>query len=196
MKLTRQRIALLGIFALFFGPLVLVMLMRTSWWDYQPAKLQNHGRLVQPPLELRLNGSDAIDGKWLLLYRLPAHCAARCVNRVTALRQIHKAAGRQRQRLAIVLLCADAPGEGLRTRLHAIYPRLHFSVDESGGTLAKLAQIGPAGDTVSGADARDDVFILDPAQRVILAYNAEQNPSAINADLKRLLKWSKRDNTP
>ncbi|MGD8384808.1 MAG: hypothetical protein PVF89_05315 [Lysobacterales bacterium] len=196
MKLTRQRITLLGIFALFFGPLVLVILMRTSWWDYRPAKLQNNGRLVQPPFEVQLNGSDAIDGKWLLLYRLPERCEARCMKTVTALRQIHKAAGRQRHRLAIVLLCADAPGESLRTRLHAIYSRLQFSVDESGATLAKLARIEPAGGTVGGADVRYGIFILDPAHRVILAYNAEQNPSAINADLKRLLKWSKRDNTP
>ncbi len=196
MKLTRQRITLLGLFALFFGPLVLVMLMRTSWWDYRPAKLRNHGRLVQPPFELQLHGSDAIDGKWLLLYRLPEPCQARCTETVTALRQIHKAAGRQRQRLAIVLLCAGAPAEGLRTRLHAIYPRLQYSVDESGETLAKLAQIEPAGGTGNGAAARYGIFILDPAHRVVLAYNAEQNPSAINADLKRLLKWSKRDNTP
>ena len=55
MSLSRQQITLLGIFALFFGPVILVMLMRSSWWQYQPANLKNEGYLVTPPVHLALN---------------------------------------------------------------------------------------------------------------------------------------------
>jgi len=37
MSLSRQQITLLGIFALFMGPVILVMLMRSSWWQSQVA---------------------------------------------------------------------------------------------------------------------------------------------------------------
>ena len=101
MSLSRQQLTLLGIFALFFGPLLLVMMMRSSWWQYQPSGLKNQGQLVQPPVTLSLNQTEAIDGKWLILYVLDQPCDQGCIESVTALRQIHRAAGRNGEHLAI-----------------------------------------------------------------------------------------------
>jgi len=196
MKLTRQQMTLLGIFALFFAPLVLVVLMRSQWWDFHPVKLKNRGHLVQPPLPLPLKASDATRGKWLLLYELPERCGRRCTDTVTALRQIHKAAGRKQQRVAIVLLSRNAPSARLRTRLEALYAPLQFMSDDGTGALSTLSQIKPDGGVGAGGGDPFGIFILDPDHRVILAYNANRNPSDINTDLKRLLKWSKQDNTP
>ena len=52
MSMTRQQITLLGIFALFLAPVLLVVMMRSSWWQYQPEKFKNRGQLVQPPVQL------------------------------------------------------------------------------------------------------------------------------------------------
>ncbi len=200
MKLTRQQLMLLGIAALFCGPLFLVMLMRSSWWDYQPARLNNHGQLLQPPLQLTLADNHAIDGKWLLLYLLPETCERQCTGMITALRQIHTAAGRQRQQLTLVLLGASDPDPTLREQLLSLYPLLVFVTDKPAKTLARLSQIKPGKTSEAGGsgerDRHFDTFIVDPDQRVILAYNAEHNPNDINTDLKRLLKWSKQDTMP
>ena len=74
MSLSRQQFTLLGIFALFLGPVILVILMRSSWWQYQPAGMKNQGHLVQPPVPLALETTQAIDGKWLILYVLEQEC--------------------------------------------------------------------------------------------------------------------------
>mgnify|MGYP000497117354 CR=1 FL=1 len=70
MSLSRQQLTLLGIFALFFGPVLLVMLMRSSWWQYQPNELKNRGHLVQPAIPLSLAKMQNIDDKLLILYVL------------------------------------------------------------------------------------------------------------------------------
>ena len=92
MSLSRQQLTLLGIFALFFGPVLLVILMRSSWWQYQPSGLKNQGLLIQPPVHVALNHTQSFDGKWLILYVLDQPCDQACIDAVTALRQIHRAA--------------------------------------------------------------------------------------------------------
>jgi len=193
MSLSRQQLTLLGIFALFFGPVLLVMLMRSSWWQYQPSGLKNQGQLVQPPVHLSLDQTEDIDGKWLILYVLARPCDLGCIENVTALRQIHRAAGRNGEHLAVALLSNTQTDSELRSRLDAIYPEFSFLVD-SGHTALKTL-----GDINTGlAKDKSDVdpihtYLLDPMRNVILAYQTGADPTDIHKDLKRLLKWSDQE---
>ena len=193
MSLTRQRATLIGIFALFFGPLILVMLMRSSWWQFQPADLKNHGQLIQPPVQLSLDGTTRIDGKWLVLYLLDQPCEQACIERVTALRQIHTASGRHREHLAIVLLKKTGAEPGLQTRLEAIYPEFELLTDPAATAAKTLASINTGLADNSGDPNPAHTYVLDPMLNVILAYGADTNPSDIHKDLRRLLKWSDQE---
>ena len=194
MKLTRQQLTLLAIFALFLAPLLLVMIMRSPWWEYQPAGLKNHGRLVQPPV--RLPVIKAVEGKWLLLYVISGPCERKCTDTITSLRQIHKAAGRQQEHLAIVIMNKAGADPELKTRIESIYAGLYVITDTSITTIANLEKINAG--LRSPGDVPDSIhtYVLDPMHNVILAYGDETNPNNINKDLKRLLKWSKQDNVP
>jgi len=193
MSLTRQQLTLIGIFALFFGPVLLVIMMRSSWWQYQPSGLKNHGHLIQPPVHLPLNLTRAIDGKWLILYVLDQPCDQACIESVTALRQIHRAAGRNGEHLGIALLSHSQTEPALRTRLEAIYPEFYFLVDSDHRAITELQAINA--DSASAVVDSDTIhtYILDPLLNVILAYPASANPSDIHKDLKRLLKWSDQE---
>ncbi len=193
MSLSRQQLTLLGIFALFFGPLLLVILMRSSWWQYQPSGLKNHGHLVQPPVHLALNQAQNIDGKWLILYVLDRPCDQGCIESVTALRQIHRAAGRNGEHLAIVLLSDTQTEPALRSRLEEIYPEFHFVVDAQHTALKTLETINENLATARADPDDTHTYILDPMLNVILAYPTGADPTDIHKDLKRLLKWSDKE---
>jgi hypothetical protein len=193
MSLSRQQFTLLGIFALFFGPLLLVMLMRSSWWQYQPSGLKNNGHLVQPPVHLSLNEAQGIEGKWLILYVLDQSCDQACTESVTALRQIHRAAGRNGEHLAIVLLSNTQLEPALRTRLEAIYPEFNFVVNPDHTALNTLESINTDIATEPMESDNIHTYVLDPMLNVILAYRASAEPADIHKDLKRLLKWSNQE---
>lgn len=195
MSLSRQQFTLLGIFALFLGPVILVMLMRSSWWQYQPSGLKNHGQLLQPPVHLPLNETEAIDRKWVILYRLEQACNQDCIEQVTSLRQIHRAAGRKRQHLAVVLLSKNVPESAQRLKLEAIYPNFIWINDAGGTAMATLDAINLGGRQEPGQSNNFDTYILDPMLNVILAYGADADPNDIHKDLKRLLKWSDQENS-
>lgn len=190
MSLSRQQLTLLGIFALFFGPLLLVMLMRSSWWQYQPAGLKNKGHLVQPPVHLSIDQTQGMDDKWLILYELDQPCDQGCLENVTALRQIHRAVGRHAEHLAIVLLDSSETKPELRSKLEAIYPGFNLVADDEQTAFSTLALI----DTEIKADVSDiHTYVLDPMHNVVLAYPNNADPTDIHKDLKRLLKWSDQE---
>ena len=190
MSLSRQQFTLIGIFALFLGPVLLVMMMRSSWWQYQPSGLKNRGHLVQTPVHLDLDQTQVSAGKWLILHVLDDPCEQACVDNVTALRQIHRATGRRGEHLAITLLTADPVEPGLRSSLEMIYPNFNFVDDSRQTALATLAEVNAK---IEGATADIHTYVLDPMGNVILAYRAGANPTDIHNDLKRLLKLSDQE---
>lgn len=195
MSLSRQQITLLGIFALFLGPVILVILMRSSWWQYQPANLKNQGHLVTPPVHLALDQAQGIDGKWLILYVLDQPCDQECIDHVTTLRQIHKASGRDRDHLAIVLLSTGGVEPEMRPKLESIYPEFRLVTDVGTVAAETLAAVNTGVANNTGDTSPIHTYVLDPMLNVILAYGANTNPNGIHKDLKRLLKWSDQEKT-
>ena len=191
LSLSRQKITLLGIFALFLGPVLLVILMQSSWWQYRPPGLKNRGLLAQPPVHLSLNQTQSTEGKWLILYVLNQPCDQSCIENVTALRQIHRAAGKNSEHLAIVLLSETQATSALRSKLESIYPGFNFVTDSAATALNTLVTVN----AMVTADSSDiHTYLLDPMLNVILAYGVGTNPGDVHKDLKRLLKWSDQEN--
>jgi hypothetical protein len=117
---------------------------------------------------------------------LPADCGPDCESVITALRQVHLAAGRNRSRLRILLL--HGPGDMPDTdRIEAIYPAFLLASDPERRMLETLAAI--AGDP----DAAGHTYLLDPLGNIMMFYRAGYDPNALKKDLKRLLTWSKLD---
>lgn len=195
MSLSRQQLTLLGIIALFMGPLILAMLMRSSWWQFQPAGQKNHGHLVQPPIHLSLDQARGISGKWLILYALDQPCAQKCIDHVTSLRQIHRASGKYSGDLAIILLNKPHAETTLQPRLESIYPKFILLPDPAGAALTTLDSVNAMVAKMSGDSGAIHTYILDPMSNVILAYSAGSKPNDIYKDLKLLLKWSERGKT-
>jgi hypothetical protein len=193
MSLSRQQFTLIGIFALFMGPVLLVILMRSSWWQYQPSGMKNQGYLVQPPVHISLEQTENIKGNWLIVYVLDQPCEQTCIDNVTATRQIHRAAGRQAGQLAIVLLSETPVEPALRSKLESVYPEFSIVAEPGEPVFTALSVINDAMLLENGESGSARTYILDPMLNVILAYGADTNPGDLHKDLKRLLKWSDQE---
>jgi len=193
MSLSRQQLTLLGIFALFLGPLILVILMRSPWWQYQPSGMKNLGYLVQPPVQLPLESANEFGDRWLILYVLDSECDQACINHVTSLRQIHKATGRKSKHLGVVLLGDTPLKPETRSELESIYPEFQIIIETNTAASAVLDEVNADVTAGSGGSVVAHTYILDPMLNVILAYGENSNPGDILTDIKRLLKWSEQE---
>ena len=202
------RLALLIIAAMFLLPLLLAWLMYSGSLDFRPSLTRNLGTLVEPPVPVDWSVTAMLAGEanlparfeqskgvfsehWVILQPVPAVCNDSCLRKVSDLRQIHLAAGRQQLRIRLALLLEDSSPAGQAQSLLAIYPQFHLIRDPSGllwGALGKIQQnLSTQAGPVKG------VYMIDPLGNIMMYYAAGSDPNHIKQDLKRLLTWSKLD---
>jgi len=188
------RAALLIIAALFVVPLVLAWLMYSGTIAYRPASTRNLGNLVEPPVPTSWDAMQVIArtdgdagsmlaGHWVVLKAIRGPCGPGCMDEVTALRQVHRAAGRQQGRIRLALLLPDNPPRSMADDLTRIYPQFLLLEDPSGRLRSALEQ--------AAAGHRD--YLIDPLGNIMMSYANGSDPNDLKQDLKRLLTWSKLD---
>lgn len=197
-KKLSPRVLLVMIASLFLLPLLFAWLMYNGTIAYKPTVTRNFGTLVEPPLPLDWRDAAMVSGEdpavidtvdylsdhWVILYPLPDLCTEYCLQKVTALRQIHLAAGRQQQRIRIALLVSVSRDPEGESRLRQAYAKFDLIQDTSGKIGKTL------GEAAGGPDV---VYLIDPLGNIMMTYEAGTDPNDLKRDLKRLLTWSKLD---
>jgi cytochrome oxidase Cu insertion factor (SCO1/SenC/PrrC family) len=201
MNLQNPKLVLLVIVLLFFGPLLLAIAMRSDWWDFKPSEFSNRGTLVQPPVEVDMElleiqypepaVRNKSGGKWTVLYPLSGACDRACRIDVSSLRQVHTATGRNRDRVAVLLVAQQEVPAAALVDLVNIYPEFIIGADKTGMLAALLPALTSDPTVARFGDGR--AFLLDPPGNIILGYATGFDPDHINKDLKRLLTWSIQD---
>ena len=190
---TKSRVFLVGIFAVFFGPLFLA-----AWLFYVPnswlsSATQNHGELILPakPLDkIRLtsiNGDvwskQQFMGKWTLLYIGDENCDLYCEASLFKMRQVRLTLGRDSQRVQRKYLGID--NEKNKQTINEIikaYP--HMQVN-----WFKLASIK---NSLSLYKLQKNfIYLIDPLGNLMMQYAQDATSKGMKKDLKRLLKVSK-----
>ena len=169
--------------------------------EFQPVSTKNLGQLVNPPVPVDRDSLAAIgtsplpagelDQHWGIVHDLPADCAEECLQAVTALRQVHRASGRNQSRLRILILVPGTRPAELERSLRAIYPEFLLATDPSGKFNAALDEI--AIDLSPESHGEGNTYLLDPLGNIMMYYEAGSDPNNLKKDLKRLLTWSKLD---
>ena len=197
------RLSLLFIAALFFLPLALAWLMYTGAIDFEPSSTRNLGELVEPPVPMDWDSevewfapgetgespSEVMLRHWVILHVVDAPCDDACVQQITSLRQVHKAAGRNQSRIRLAVLLADGGGATAETVL-ATYPAFRLLQSPATGLTRTLSELPntPATGEIGGSS-----FLVDPLGNIMMYYAAGSDPNNLKKDLKRLLTWSKLD---
>ncbi len=182
----RSRRLLLLLAALFFGPVVLALVLNINAPGWLPFGATNNGTLVQPVQSLTANGlrsiSDgtpfAFDHRWTLLVVARDHCRKACDAALYATRQARLGLGRDYQRLRRVLVAAPKalPKAPAIASDHPDLTLFH-AADEWWRQLPFTALDGV-------------VYVIDPQQNILLYYPPLVVAPALIDDLTRLLKIS------
>lgn len=187
-----SRAALLGLIAVFVGPLLFAVVMYSQDQSWRPSGQVNHGTLISParPLEpivfeaadgARLN-RELFRGKWTLVYLGTRACGLQCETALFKTRQARAALGRDSDRVQRLYLVRQGPVARWPENLSTDHPELVLAVVDPGSRAAANAGFG---EHVEG-----QVFVVDPLGNVMMRYGADATTKGILKDLKRLLKVS------
>ena len=186
--LTRSRLALLGLFAVFAAPPLLAFVFYSgvgSW--FEPGTV-NRGSLLDPPRSAPEGGvvlvsgnalpADWLDRRWTLVHLAADGCASACETALGAMRQAHRALGRNESRVQRLLLLPEAspPPDQIDHPVAWVTPAWHRVLRDAGR---------------EGEEGQSGTWVVDPRRFVVLYFPAGTGPRAIKDDLTRLLKHSK-----
>jgi hypothetical protein len=172
----RSRLLLIGLAALFFGPLLLSWAYRQLGFDWYPAPRLS-GVLIQPPVAVPLDTVAAIPaGRWTLVVAGP--CDDACWKTLVDLRQIERSLPRYQEALA--RLYVHPPGQGLSAARLGEQPGMVQFEDQNGSLLAALSE---------AASPSDTAFVLvDPRNFAMLRFRKDYDPRAARKDIDHLLR--------
>lgn len=150
-----------------------------------PRATANYGELLLPPDTVTAarfvaaDGRDfrfpALAGRWIVVTADRTPCETACRSKLTAVRQVRLALGKEADRVATVAVVeGGAPDPGLR----ADFPDM---------TFARPTQPAPAG--APTADPAH-IYLVDPNGNVMMRWPAQPDYKRMKGDLDRLLRAS------
>ncbi|MDZ7803694.1 SCO family protein [Thiohalophilus sp.] len=184
--------------AVFFLPIIIVLVLYFNLDKWDIGGERNHGDLIQPPRLLTdvaltdqegatFRFSDVRD-KWLMIHFGGASCNPECVEELYLMRQIRLAQGGNRQRLVRIHISTDgAPQESLRGVLED-HPDLKIVYADDANLRKVVDQFKH--DTGSGPSLQS-MYLVDPRGYLMMSYPEDYEPKGAIRDLERLLKFAR-----
>lgn len=191
-KVGISRAAMLGLFAIFLGPLLLASIWYANVDEWRPGGHVNHGQLIAParPVEhFSLHAfsgepltTDVLHGKWTFLLLAGKDCDLYCQADLFKVRQAHQMLGKESDRVQRIFVLLDPDAR------EAWAPRLieHPHMLAVTGSSAELSEAL----SVFGANHRPGVYLVDPLGNLMMHYDDQSTTKGMVKDLKRLLKVS------
>ena len=186
--LTRSRLALLGLFAVFAAPPLLALVFYSgvgSW--FEPGTV-NRGALLDPPRPAPEGGLVLVNGnalpadwlyrRWTLVHLAADGCGSACEAALRAMRQAHRALGRNESRVQRLLLLPEASSPPAE-------------IDHPAAWVTPAWHRVLRAPSREGEEGRSGTWLVDPRRFVVSHFPASTGPRAIKDDLTRLLKHSK-----
>ena len=173
-----SRLKLLGLAALFFGPLLLSWAYQKMGFDWYPAPRLS-GVLIQPPVQVPLDAMAPVPGgRWKLVVAGVGKCDTSCWKTLVDLRQIWLSLPRYQD--ALVRLYVYPAGRGMTADRLDQLQGLVAVEDPDGHLLAALAGAAPPADTA--------FMLVDPRGFAMLRFRKDYDPRAVRQDIDHLLR--------
>lgn len=184
--------------AVFFLPIIIVLILYFNLDKWEIGGERNHGDLIQPPRQLEgvvlsnvqgeaFRFSDVRD-KWLMIKVGGAQCNEKCRDELYLMRQIRLAQGGDRQRIVRIYISADgAPKESLRNVL-ADHPELKLMYGEQ-SEIQKVVELFQH--NVGSGPEMQSMYLADPRGYLMMSYPYDYEPKGAIRDLERLLKFAR-----
>jgi hypothetical protein len=188
-----NKLVLIALFAVFFAPVLVAIVLHSEWVSWQAAPDKAHGELVEPVVPLgefelpdaagRTRTPADLTGRWQLVHARPGGCGDACVETVSLMHNIRLAQDRHRDDVGLVLLTGAELEPATRERLAEFDASLVAFDGEAGeALLQRFPALAP------GA-----FYIVDPEANIMERFGPGANLNGIRKDLDRLLTWTVRE---
>jgi hypothetical protein len=184
-----NRVQIIMVLVVFAAPLA-------GAYFYKPSSFNNYGDLYLPArpvanLQMQSKGGvvelDTFRRQWILLVKANGDCSQACEANILKIRQIRFMQNNDMTRIRTVFIHTGL-SQAVASDLDAKYSPIEtYGVEKA--EFGAWTQILTLDDAPAEAEV-DRFYVIDPAGNLMMSYPATAEPSAIQKDIKRLLKTS------
>lgn len=184
-----NRLQIIMILVVFVAPLA-------GAYFYKPSSFNNYGDLylpARPVANLEMQGKegvvelDTFRRQWVLLVKANGQCSQACEANILKIRQIRFMQNNDMTRIRTVFLHTGLSA-AIASDLNAKYSPIEtYAVEKT--EFQRWTKILTLDNAPIEAEV-DRFYVIDPAGNLMMSYPATAEPSAIQKDIKRLLKTS------
>jgi len=178
----KNRLILVGLFLMFFLPVLLAIVLNSRWVQFSPAQTRNYGQLIQPVISLGAPvagvSDETLRSRWWLIYADSAECLDACQKQMQTLHQLHLSAGKEFNRVGLMFM---PTAEGAIPAL----PADVVAVQQPSPELLLAVK-----NAVGAAPTERWLLLMDPLGNILMRYPPGFDASRVRKDLSILLRWS------
>ncbi len=168
---------LVGLFAVFFAPVMIAWSLNVWWPQWHPFGETNHGELIRPPWRIETPAIvEAATGRWTLLHVGDRECSKDCTAMFDITRRVHLSLGKDYDRMIRIHIRPQ-------DTLGSAPPPTHADMLD--------LPLPPAWFARFEEDERPFLLMVDPLGYVVLRYPVDLSGKGLASDIARLLKISK-----
>ncbi|MGD2118791.1 MAG: hypothetical protein PVG66_10550 [Chromatiales bacterium] len=196
LKMTRSRVQLLAIIAIFIIPMVLAKIVWEYFGEHGVNTTVNHGSLISPakPLmdmvlvDAQHNAlpADLLKGHWTYVMFAENSCDPACEQQLYVTRQTRVSVNKDMQRVQRLLVLGFEPEQAWLEKLQQEHPELIVAVLTRPIWTAFQVQFQQDIEAIGGMP----FFLVDPLGNLMMGYDELATPKGILSDLRKLLKIS------
>ncbi|WP_250471138.1 cytochrome C oxidase subunit I [Caballeronia sp. GAFFF1] len=166
------------------------------YYVFKPAGgTSSYGALIDPqrPIPAQLVVTDekrqavplrSLEGKWLMIIVNGSACDEQCVTRLYYMRQVRVLQSAERDRVVNVWLRTD--DKPVADVIKTAYPQ-----PDTRMLIADPRAVADWLPVADGTKVTDHIYLVDPNGNLMMRFPKNPDPKKINADLAKLLKWSR-----
>ena len=185
-----NKLTLIALFALFFAPVLVAVMLHSEWIDWQASPDKAHGELIEPVVPLGAfslpdaggNPRDLADvqGRWQLAHVVDERCPSECMQRLELVHNIRLAQDRHADEVGLLLLVDGELPSGKAASIEAIDANwLLFDGAAADQLLQRFPRPKPG-----------TSYIVDPKANIMERFGPDRPLNGIRKDLDRLLTWT------
>ena len=188
----KSRVTLLVLFIVFFGPLLVAMVMFAVRGQFSFLSADSYGTLIHPAqpivrFDFETNSQskqslEFLQGKWTYLYYAENPCGLQCEAALFKIRQIRLAVGKDSNRVQYLLLATSKNSSPIQKNIFARHKNL---------ITGKLLNWK----TTLEAQKQEQlqvgfIYVIDPVGNLMMKYDVDATSKGMLGDLKKLLRIS------
>ncbi|MDR5853471.1 cytochrome C oxidase subunit I [Caballeronia sp. LZ062] len=166
------------------------------YYVFKPAGgTSSYGALIDPqrPIPAQFVVTDekgqamplkSLEGKWLMITVNSSACDEQCVTRLYYMRQVRVLQSAERDRVVNVWLRTD--DKPVADVIKTAYPQ-----PDTRMLIADPRAVADWLPAADGTKVTDHIYLVDPNGNLMMRFPKNPDPKKINADLAKLLKWSR-----